>query len=489
MRLWRGCGVLLLLAAAGTAGSCANAERSPALVAAVRAVLDAKPPAGTKPAVWKDVRAFYDQRAAAAWVGASGPSKRAALGLRILRAAPDHGLAAKDYGEPEVATLLDTLERGKDDAPDRLQQLAGFDVRLTSALLALGREVAMGRARPESISGTWKARRTAPDFAGTLNRAIDDDLAAWLDGIRPAHPEYAALQTALRGLYDLQEQGAPPPGAPAASGAPRAPGAAATPPAVPSLDDQIKAVRVNMDRWRWMPDTFGERHLLVNIPYYHVIAREQGKQVFVSRVVVGKPATRTPIFSAKMTTVIFSPYWHIPDTIVVGETAPAAVRDPAYLTRNQIEILRVGDAGGTRVNPSTVNWDDPDELKSLAFRQRPGAANALGHVKFLFPNPFDVYLHDTPADQLFERSGRAFSHGCIRVAEPQALAEYVLRGHPDWPRERIVQAMRAGVEKAVPLKEGIPVHVVYFTAWVDEAGALQLGPDIYGYDAAHRRSL
>ena len=129
-----------------------------------------------------------------------------------------------------------------------------------------------------------------------------------------------------------------------------------------------------------------------------------------------------------MTTTVFSPYWNVPESIVEGETAPAAARDPGFLQRNNMEILRVTKSGATPVDPSTVDWDDPEELKALAFRQKPGAKNALGHVKFLFPNPYDVYLHDTPADALFARQGRAFSHGCVRVEQPEALARWVLEG-------------------------------------------------------------
>lgn len=232
-----------------------------------------------------------------------------------------------------------------------------------------------------------------------------------------------------------------------------------------------------------MPDDFGPRHLLVNIPYYHLSARENGKTVMDIRVVVGKPGNETPIFSDQMETVVFSPYWNIPDAIVAGETAPEVARDPAYLTRNNIEILRVSQSGAARVDPSSVDWGDPAELRQLAFRQQPGPKNALGHVKFLFPNDFNVYLHDTPADDLFARTGRAFSHGCIRVEEPQVLARYVLRGYPDWDDQRIGEAMHSGVEKHVKLKETIPVHVVYFTAWVDPKGGIHFQPDVYGYDS------
>jgi murein L,D-transpeptidase YcbB/YkuD len=185
-----------------------------------------------------------------------------------------------------------------------------------------------------------------------------------------------------------------------------------------------------------------------------------------------------------MTTTVFSPYWNVPDSIVEGETAPAAARDPGFLQRNNIEILRVTKTGATPVDPSTVKWDDPEELKALAFRQKPGATNALGHVKFLFPNPYNVYLHDTPADALFARPGRAFSHGCVRVEKPEALAKWLLMDDPKWTDDTIVEAMHAGEEQHVKLMQEIPVHIVYFTAWADDAGVVRLYPDVYGYDAA-----
>jgi L,D-transpeptidase YcbB len=145
-------------------------------------------------------------------------------------------------------------------------------------------------------------------------------------------------------------------------------------------------------------------------------------------------------------------------------------------------VLRPSKSGATPVDPSKVNWDDPAELRQLAFRQRPGPSNALGHVKFLFPNPHNVYLHDTPADSLFARPRRAYSHGCVRVEEPEALARYILRDRAEWTDERILRAMRSGEEEHVKLDKAIPVHIVYFTAWVDDKAGLHFQPDIYKYD-------
>ena len=183
-----------------------------------------------------------------------------------------------------------------------------------------------------------------------------------------------------------------------------------------------------------------------------------------------------------METVVFSPYWNIPDAIVEGETAPAQVKDPRYLARNNIEILRRSGPDAEPVDPSRVDWDDAESLKQLAFRQRPGPNNALGHVKFLFPNDHNVYLHDTPADALFARTGRAFGHGCVRVEEPEALAQYLLRDDSTWDLARIRAAMSSGVEKHVRLTTTLPVHIVYFTAWVDDKKGLHFQPDVYGYD-------
>jgi murein L,D-transpeptidase YcbB/YkuD len=390
------------------------------------------------------------------WVTRRG-TDRARQALEVLRGASDHGLAPEDYGEPEVARRLDALDQAvkKDDKPDP-RQIAELDVRITSGLLELGHDVALGHSSPESINPRAKGRRTAPDLSATLAAAADRNLKRWLQSIQPRYSEYAQLQRALRDLRAA--------------------------PSNSESQDRIRQIGANLERWRWLPDDLGARHFLVNIPTYNLVAREDGRIVLTSRVVVGKTTNKTPVFSSAMTTVVFSPYWNIPDSIVAGETAPAVAKDSKYLARHNIEILRVSKSGADVVDPSDVDWDDADELKSLAFRQKPGSENALGHVKFLFPNDFDVYIHDTPADELFARPNRAFSHGCVRVAEPEAIASYVLRGDAEWNQERIRQALNAGVEKQVKLAQPIPVHIVYFTAWVDDAGQVHFENDVYGYD-------
>lgn len=432
---------------------CGKADDSETVAASVRQVLAGKAPAQVSANAWKDTHEFYSRRQHALVWMVDEKGMRADIALAVVGRAREHGLSAADYDEQELIRLRslpmseDAPEKGTDQ---RARALAEADVRITSALLALGRDVAIGRSKPERIDPRWKTQRQPPDLVGTLTAAATSDLSTWLDTIKPKHAQYAALQRAL------------------------------TDPAMARAADQIS---LNLERWRWLPDELGTRYIMVNIPSFHLEAHEAGQPTLQMKVVVGTPENKTPIFSDTMTTTVFSPYWNVPDSIVEGETAPAAARDPGFLARNNIEILRLGKSGATVIDPATVNWDDPEELKALAFRQKPGAKNALGHVKFLFPNPYDVYLHDTPADALFARPGRAFSHGCIRVEQPEALAKWVLKDAPEWTDDKILEAMHAGEEQHVKLKQEIPVHIVYFTAWANDTGAVRLVPDVYGYDA------
>ena len=241
------------------------------------------------------------------------------------------------------------------------------------------------------------------------------------------------------------------------------------------VETRIDQIRLNLERWRWLPRDLGSRHILVNIPQYHLEVWEDGKPAVAMRVVVGRKDTQTPIFNDRMTHILFSPYWNVPPGIAQNETLPALMSDAAFLRRNNMEIL---DSSGAVVDPSTIDLDDPARYR---FRQRPGAANSLGLVKFMFPNQFNVYLHDTPADSLFARASRSFSHGCVRVEDPEALARYLLRDQPEWTDTKIAEAMHAGEEKHVKLKQAIPVYLGYWT--VSAAGdGVHFRNDVYGID-------
>jgi L,D-transpeptidase YcbB len=243
--------------------------------------------------------------------------------------------------------------------------------------------------------------------------------------------------------------------------------------------DQLK---MNLERWRWLPRDLGDRYVLINVPAYQMQVIEGEKPVLAMRVIVGKPDTPTPLFSDDMTYVTFSPYWNIPESILRAETLPRIAKDPDYLQRNNLEVVGMS---GDVLDASKVDWSDEDALKHVRLRQAPGPENSLGLVKFIFPNHFNVYLHDTPGDRLFFKDDRALSHGCIRVEKPVALAQYVLHGQPQWTEQRIVTAMNAKNEQSVTLKQKLPVHIGYWTAWVDAGGTVSYTQDPYGIDRAH----
>ncbi|WP_052017040.1 L,D-transpeptidase family protein [Arcticibacter svalbardensis] len=236
------------------------------------------------------------------------------------------------------------------------------------------------------------------------------------------------------------------------------------------IQSKIEKMLINMERMRWMPVMNEGRRVVVNIPEFRLHVYEGSNEVLSMNVVVGKSANRTVIFSDKIKNVVFSPFWNIPRSIIRNEILPGIERNPSYLNRHNMEIT--GNSNGLPI-----------------IRQKPGRKNALGRVKFIFPNRYSIYLHDTPSKGLFQRTQRAFSHGCIRVAEPSALAEYLLNDQAGWTEKKIKKAMHSNSEKWVSLKEPVPVFISYFTAWVDESQQLNFRDDIYGHDDLIKKHL
>lgn len=233
---------------------------------------------------------------------------------------------------------------------------------------------------------------------------------------------------------------------------------------IPAMQ-RVEQILMNMDRMRWLTTNQATGKLIVvNIPEF-VLHLYDGKQkVFDMDVVVGKEGHNTMMFNGDMNQVVFCPYWNVPESIVSNEILPAMDKHPGYLEKENMEIT--GNEDGLPV-----------------IRQRPGAKNALGRVKFLFPNSFNIYFHDTPVKSLFQKDKRAYSHGCIRLKEPEKLANYVLRNQSEWTPEKIEEAMNSGEERFVKIKDPIPVLITYYTAWVDDNGQLNFREDIYGHDA------
>ena len=229
--------------------------------------------------------------------------------------------------------------------------------------------------------------------------------------------------------------------------------------------DRVQQILLNMGRMQWMIQEPKGQMIVVNIPEFILHVKEGATKVFDMNVVVGKEGHNTMMFTGNLNQVVFSPYWNLPASIVKKEILPAIEKNPGYLESHNMEIT--GNEGG---------------LPSI--RQLPGGDNSLGKVKFLFPNSFDIYFHDTPAKSLFEKDKRAYSHGCIRLSDPAQMANYLLKEQSEWTPEKINEAMNAGEEKYVKLKKPVPVLITYYTSWVDENGLLHFADDIYGHDKA-----
>lgn len=224
------------------------------------------------------------------------------------------------------------------------------------------------------------------------------------------------------------------------------------------VEKRIQQIVVNMERSRWVPVNITGNYVVINIPEYRLHVYENDSLAWSMKVVVGAAAHKTVIFNGNIKYIVFSPYWNVPTSILRKEVLPGIKRNPNYLASHNME------------------WN------GNSVRQKPGPKNSLGLVKFLFPNSHDIYLHDTPSKSLFGESSRAFSHGCIRLAEPQRFAEYLLRNDSSWNTQKIVEAMNSGKEKYVTLKDPVPVFIAYFTAWVDRQGKLNFRNDVYGRD-------
>ncbi len=459
--------------------------------------------------------------------------ERAAALVPLLHASADDGLDPADYDPAAIEALLARGTLGAEAAAD-------LDLLSTDAFLALAEHLLRGRVDPATLTEDWHPHRRERDLAAVLDRALESgDLAGALDGLRPPHPEYAALRDALARYRHLEGTDLPTilPAGPIAPGArsTRVPlvrerlrlfGDYAGPDPADSLahlldvelaeavrrfqarygfeptgtvDDAtrhalngsaagaVEALVLNLERWRWLPDTLGQTHLLVNLPAFRLMVREDGEVALAMRAVVGKRSWMTPVFSAPLSTVVFNPTWGVPPSIASVETIPRArSRGAGYLTGGGYNVYRRSD--GERVDPATVDWSAAG-AGDYRFVQSPGRANPLGEVKFQFPNPHGIYLHDTNQKRLFGRDRRAYSHGCIRLAEPIRLAEHLLGSWTDWQPERIAEVVGGRSTEYVAPPGEWPVHLVYFTAWPDASGAVGFFDDVYGHDEALAAAL
>ena len=256
------------------------------------------------------------------------------------------------------------------------------------------------------------------------------------------------------------------------------------------VSQRIEQIRINLERLRWLPRQLSPKSIRVNIADFQLLAREYAETVLEMKIIVGKPYRQTPEFSEQMTYLVLNPSWYVPRRIALRDKLPLIEKDPTYLGRNGYVLYKRGAESQQVIDPTTVDWQNP-KAKTFPYRLRqiPGANNALGRIKFMLPNRFNVYLHDTPDRELFTRTKRTFSSGCIRLARPLQLAVWVMQGNPDWDQQALEQAIAKGRERVVKLPQPIPVDMIYLTAWGSAEGSAQFREDIYRRDAKVAETL
>ena len=409
---------------------------------------------GTDKGVWPEVQRFYEHNQyRPAWFKGKRPRSVWNGLTKAVEGVARHGLDPQAYG-------LDGLQERRQKARRGLLrreyyepvEAAEIDIRLTHAFVLLASHLANGELDPPKVNPLWSRPRDEVDVVSVLDQALQSKrIEQALRELAPHDQRYERLAGALQATSEADV-------------------------------NRRRTLELNLERWRWLPRDLGERYLVVNVPTFDLRLYEQGRQTMQMRVVVGRTEDPTPLFSDAITHIVFSPTWNVPPGILEDEIIPALKEDDSYLEKAGLEMVKDGKV----VEPDEVDLDDP---KSFQVRQPPGPENALGQVKFLLPNRFNVYLHDTPFDGSFVQDRRAFSHGCIRLQQPVELAERLLADQPKWTPDAIKKAMASGQEQAVKIQKRLPVHIVYWTAWVDEGGTVQIADDVYGRDRSQAAVL
>jgi L,D-transpeptidase YcbB len=478
------------------------------------------------------VGSYYDDPAnPPIWVEGYKLTVAAAELLEALTRAQEDGLDPDDY----LTRVILDADHLSDDA-----DAAGYELAMSQAFLSFARDLHSGVTSPNVSASNIVIPRKPVDAVVWLSLVRDQGVEAALDKLRPNHPQYFQLREMLKGYRALAAKG----GWPAIDTGPtlkpgmkdprvaqmranlKARGYSGIDGADPtqydaniaaavahfqkrhgldddgvagaktitamnvSADQRVRQIIVNLERWRWLPEELGSRHVFVNQAGFEMFLVDKGKVVDRHKVIVGKPFHQTPMFSDKLAYAEFNPTWTVTPAIAVAEFLPKLRKDPGYLARNDYVLYGSWGAGAPVVDPWSVDWNAVSP-KKFPYRivQNPGPKNALGVVKFMFPNKFNIYLHDTPSRQLFAQTGRAFSHGCIRVQEPVRFAEKLFGLDNTLTPADIKARIDSKKTSTASLKSKVPVHLTYFTVWVDDDGVPSFFEDIYDRDTLVSRLL
>ena len=479
-----------------------------------------------------DLKSFYLRRnGQPVWFDDGRETAAVGAFLTALEKAEEEGLSSRDYHYDEIMTLRSSLNAL---APaDRVEAQADLDLLLTDAYRAYAAHLYGGKMEPGKVSDQWPVQK---NYDANMQEILDippaDQMERKLGSLPPAYLGYRQLRDLLAKYRKIEMEG----GWPVIPGGKLVPGQrnprvallrkrlflTGELSAFPSKNmdiydgvlekavrrfqrthnlkedglaagetlrllnipvrERINQIQLNMERWRWMPRDM-DRYIFVNIPAFEMIVAENGFVVLKMRTIVGMEEKPTPSFADRLTQIEINPFWNIPRSIIEKEIIPKVKRDPTYLTRQGIRIYRDWRPDSPEIAPTDIDWAQMVPSK-FPYRlvQDPGIQNPLGQIKFLFPNNFNVYMHDTPSRYLFGRQGRTFSHGCIRLEKPIDLAVYLLKKEQGWGRKQILQKIASGEHYVITLRNSIPVHIVYLTVWTGADGLSYFRDDLYEND-------
>ena len=470
------------------------------------------------------------------WLGEQNFTQRIDELLAAIGASRQDGLRPGDYHLQAIADILQLLPGSNGwKAPFDVATLVDLELLCTDAYLLLGSHLLAGRVNPETLYAKWLVDDPEADLARILQKAADSErIGESLRQLGPPHSGYTALKNQLaryRRMASAYRWTPIPPGRLIRIGDrdARVPAIRQRLQLLGDLPDSatrwwnlydialseavlrfqmrhglkadgivgeqtlaalnvtpdrlIARIELNLERWRWIPHTLGRRHLLVNAADYSLTVVEDDQPVMRMRVVVGNSYRKTPVFSDRLERIEINPYWNVPTRLAIEDLLPRIQKDPDYLARNDFSVFAGWKKGARQLDPARIDWSQVTADNFwYRLRQNPGPKNTLGRIKFLFPNRFAVYLHDTPSRRQFDREIRGFSSGCIRVERPIDLAQYLLRDDKRWDRQKILDAVDSKKRTKVRLRGDVHIHLMYWTAWVDREGKLQFRDDIYQRD-------
>ncbi|MBU0767657.1 MAG: L,D-transpeptidase family protein, partial [Proteobacteria bacterium] len=469
------------------------------------------------------------------WVTKDGLCNKADVFIKTIVEADHEGLDPSTYHRNDILTLLTDVESNSVLDAFEPAKLAELELLLTDAFFTYGSHLSEGIVEPNPTNFDWHIKKSKKNLLTILQTSLHNEkLEELVDMLQPHHPGYLKLKSALLKYINIKISGGwhkVPVGLKLRKGDTGKRIAALRSRLIISgdladskngdeeyfdetlengvkkyqarnglkidgvlgsdtisalnisVEDRIEQIKLNMERWRWLPQDLGARYIMVNTANFELDIIENGQTVTSTRAIVGKKKRPTPALSRKITYMELNPYWNIPHKIATDDLLPCIQKDPNYLADKGIRIFENWEDGAKEINPESIDWDTVTKGNfAYKLRQDPANSNALGRVKFIFPNEFSIYLHDTPAIELFNKTKRTFSSGCIRIEKPMELAAYLLTDNSKWTYEKLTAAVDSKKNRTILLSDPINIHILYWTAWVDKDGIVNFRDDIYGRD-------